>query len=317
MSISASFNPAELSRQLALDPSAANRLSDIARKSPEAGVREVASQFESMLMETLVRAMRVTTEEDGEEDSAGMQTWRGMLDQQMVQAMVASGGIGLGDMLAREIGQLQHLDVAPRDVQRLAKPAGGVPQLDETFTRAALTARTRKALAAAEGGEGATAGSQGAQGYGEGARAFVETVLPHARRAAEKLGVDPMLIVSHAALESGWGKRVIRHADGRDSYNLFGIKATGNWQGDAVATLTTEFVGSSARKQVEPFRAYPSLAAAFDDYAALIAGNPRYRAALGSGNDMGAYARALKDGGYATDPSYAGKLVAVARNAGV
>ncbi|TIC85229.1 flagellar assembly peptidoglycan hydrolase FlgJ [Crenobacter intestini] len=315
MSISASFNPAELSRQLALDPSAASRLSDIARKSPEAGVREVASQFESMLMETLVRAMRVTTEEDGEEDSSSMQTWRGMLDQQMVQAMVASGGIGLGDMLAREIGQLQQLDIAPRDVQRLAKPAGGVPQLDETFTRAALTARTRKSPEGVEGA--AAAGAQAAQGYGDGARDFVEAVLPHARRAAEKLGVDPMLIVSHAALESGWGKRVIRHADGRDSYNLFGIKATGNWQGDAVATLTTEFVGGSARKQVEPFRAYPSLAAAFDDYAALIAGSPRYRAALGSGNDMGAYARALKDGGYATDPAYAGKLVAVARNAGV
>ncbi|MCP9760467.1 flagellar assembly peptidoglycan hydrolase FlgJ [Aquitalea sp. S1-19] len=308
MSVVSSLNPAtDLSRQLALDPSGASRLADIARKSPEEGIRQVAHQFESMLMETMVRSMRAT-DLGGEEDSSDMQTWRGMLDQQMVQAMVGSGGIGMGDMLAREIGKLSQVDMPAREVQRLASPASTLPSaLLQSLERARLAVKTVAEPAAM------SADSQVA--IPREARAFVETLLPHAQKAAAQLGVDAHLIVSHAALESGWGKRAIRHPDGRESYNLFGIKAGGSWQGDSVATLTTEFVGGKAQKQVESFRAYGSLQEAFNDYARLIQSSPRYQGALGSGGDAAAYGKALQQGGYATDPSYAQKLLAVARSA--
>ncbi|WP_420888570.1 glucosaminidase domain-containing protein [Chromobacterium amazonense] len=59
---------------------------------------------------------------------------------------------------------------------------------------------------------------------------------------------------------------------------------------------------------MESFRAYPNYQAAFDDYASLLASNPRYRAALGVGGDAQAFAKALASGGYASDPGYAGKL---------
>jgi flagellar protein FlgJ len=311
MSVVSSLNPAtDLSRQLALDPSGASRLADIARKSPEEGIRQVAHQFESMLMETMVRAMRATELGD-EEDSSDMQTWRGMLDQQMVQAMVGSGGIGMGDMLAREIGKLSQVDVAPRDIERLATPSSTIPApLLQTLDRARLAVKTISYPVAAPG-------APAVNEIPREARAFVETLLPHAQKAAKQLGVDAHLIVSHAALESGWGKRAIRHPDGRESYNLFGIKATGSWQGDSVATLTTEFVGGKAQKQVESFRSYASLEDAFSDYARLIQSSPRYQGALGSGGDAAAYGKALQQGGYATDPAYAQKLLAVARSAKV
>lgn len=148
----------------------------------------------------------------------------------------------------------------------------------------------------------------------DGARAdFVERLLPHAREAASRLGVAPELVVAHAALESGWGRRPLSHADGRDSHNLFGIKAGTGWKGEVVEVLTTEHEAGVDVKRRERFRAYPDPAAAFADYAQLLAGNPRYREALGVGGDATAFARALADGGYATDPQYALKLARVAR----
>ncbi|MCL6262276.1 flagellar assembly peptidoglycan hydrolase FlgJ [Craterilacuibacter sp. RT1T] len=140
---------------------------------------------------------------------------------------------------------------------------------------------------------------------------FANAVLPYARQAASTLGVAPEIIAAHAALESDWGRRPIVREDGSHSFNLFGIKAGEGWQGERTRSVTHEFVDGQMRKSVEPFRAYPDYAAAFNDYARLISSNPRYRAALGVGSDGAAYARALAQGGYATDPDYAAKLSSV------
>ena len=60
------------------------------------------------------------------------------------------------------------------------------------------------------------------------------------------------------------------------------------------------------------FRAYTDVASSFDDYAALLADNPRYRTVSGHGNDTAGFARALQDSGYATDPQYADKISRIA-----
>jgi flagellar protein FlgJ len=52
--------------------------------------------------------------------------------------------------------------------------------------------------------------------------------------------------------------------------------------------------------------------AGVQDYVQLLSGSARYAAALGQGNDVGAFATALQKGGYATDPRYAQKLTMVA-----
>ncbi|RQW27893.1 hypothetical protein EHS17_07480 [Rhodobacteraceae bacterium CH30] len=140
---------------------------------------------------------------------------------------------------------------------------------------------------------------------------FAQTMLPHATPAARQLGVAPEVIVAHAALESGWGQRPIRHPDGSDSHNLFSLKATPSWQGETVSILTTEFIRGRKLKRVERFRAYPSFGAAFADYASLLGGLPRYEAVRGTGTDERAFACALKQGAYATDPAYVDKLIRV------
>jgi flagellar protein FlgJ len=139
-------------------------------------------------------------------------------------------------------------------------------------------------------------------------QAFLESIAPWAREAAGKLGVAPELVSAHAALESGWGQRPLRNADGSSSYNLFGIKAGTSWKGDVAHSATTEYVGGAAIKTSAKFRAYPDQASAFRDYAQMLIDNPRFHGALGAGNDAHAFAAGLAKGGYATDPAYAAKL---------
>lgn len=141
---------------------------------------------------------------------------------------------------------------------------------------------------------------------------FVKQLWPHAQKAARELGVDAKTLIAHAALETGWGKFVPCNPDGSCSFNLFGIKATGRWTGSSTAVNTLEYEGGIAVKKRESFRAYDSPADSFRDYAALIKNSPRYSAAVGAGTDAAAFATALQQGGYATDPLYADKLTSVA-----
>lgn len=150
----------------------------------------------------------------------------------------------------------------------------------------------------------------GAGGY-ETPDAFVQDVWPYARAAGERLGVEPKLLVAQAALETGWGEAVMRRPDGRPSFNFFGIKADSTWEGDRVVKKTLEFRDGVAEQAHEPFRAYGSAAEGFADYAQLIGSSPRYGEARAVSQDPKAYARALQDAGYATDPDYAKKLLAI------
>jgi flagellar protein FlgJ len=139
-------------------------------------------------------------------------------------------------------------------------------------------------------------------------QAFLESIAPWAKEAADKLGVAPELVSAHAALESGWGQRPLKNSDGSSSYNLFGIKAGSGWHGDVAESATTEYVGGAALKTSAKFRSYPDQASAFRDYAQMLLGNPRFKGAVQAGSDAHAFANALAKGGYATDPAYAAKL---------
>jgi flagellar protein FlgJ len=139
-------------------------------------------------------------------------------------------------------------------------------------------------------------------------QAFLQSIAPWAKEAADKLGVAPELVSAHAALESGWGQRPLKNGDGSSTHNLFGIKAGKGWAGDVAESATTEYVGGAALKTSARFRAYPDQASAFRDYAQMLIDNPRFRSALGAGSDAHAFASGLAKGGYATDPAYAAKL---------
>ncbi|CBA15927.1 flagellar assembly peptidoglycan hydrolase FlgJ [Xanthomonas albilineans] len=140
---------------------------------------------------------------------------------------------------------------------------------------------------------------------------FVARIWNHAQKAAHELGVDARALVAQAALETGWGRHGMAHNNSPSSNNMFGIKATG-WNGDRITANTHEYVDGVKQSQTADFRAYASPADSFDDYVRLLKTNPRYQQALKAGTDIRGFAQGLQRAGYATDPSYASKIAAIA-----
>ena len=142
---------------------------------------------------------------------------------------------------------------------------------------------------------------------------FVATMLPMAEQAARRIGVDPRYLVAQAALETGWGKSVMRASDGSSSHNLFGIKASGNWQGDSARAITSEFRDGQFVKETAAFRSYDSYQDSFHDLVSLLQNNSRYQEAVKSADNPEQFVRELQKAGYATDPNYASKISQIAK----
>ncbi|MEA3639797.1 MAG: flagellar assembly peptidoglycan hydrolase FlgJ [Lamprobacter sp.] len=141
-------------------------------------------------------------------------------------------------------------------------------------------------------------------------QAFLQPLLAPAEAASRRTGVPAELILAQAALETGWGRHQIRTADGRNSHNLFGIKAGSQWQGPTAEVTTHEYFNGQRTRIRDQFRVYDSYEAAFIDYGRLISRSPRY-AAVSTAPNAAQAARALQAGGYATDPAYADKLIKI------
>jgi len=271
-----------------LDPRGLANLKLASREnSPEAN-KAVAQQFEAMLLQQVLKSMREATESLGGDDmfsSESTRFYQSLCDQQLAGVMAQRGGLGLAKFIERQLDGSASLRSLSYDLK--GSPAGSQPQ----------------AAAASEGGGGTVTAASSAQD-------FVEQLWPQARAAAASLGVPAHFLVAQAALETGWGKSVLQCADGSSSYNLFNIKAGKGWSGKVVEAATTEYENGQPVTRTERFRAYGSYAEALQDYASLVGQSPRYAAVRGQTEAEG-FARALQQGGYATDPAYADKLTRV------
>jgi flagellar protein FlgJ len=142
---------------------------------------------------------------------------------------------------------------------------------------------------------------------------FVNTMLPMAKEAAARIGVDPRYLVAQAALETGWGKSVMRAQDGSSSHNLFGIKAGDSWTGDSARAITSEFRNGAMVKETAEFRSYASYKDSFHDLVTLLQSNNRYQDVVKSADNPEQFVRELQKAGYATDPNYANKISQIAK----
>lgn len=250
-----------------------------AQRNDPAALREVAGQFEALFIQTMLKSMRDASIEDplfGASEQQKM--FEGMLDQQLALEMSSGKGIGLAEMLVRQMAG--DGEVTRESALQLPKVVRSVARkLEPLWTDA---------------------------------KSFAEAVWPHARRAAQKLNVAPEAVLAQAALETGWGEYVPERRDGRSSLNLFGIKAGNGWTGASAVKPTLEFDAGIARTERAAFRAYKDIAATFDDYAQLLSENPRYANVSNHGDDVEGFAKALQSSGYATDPSYAEKIKSIA-----
>lgn len=142
---------------------------------------------------------------------------------------------------------------------------------------------------------------------------FIATMLPMAEKAAARIGVDPKVLVAQAALETGWGKSIMRADDGSNSHNLFGIKATGNWKGENARAITSEFRDGQMVKETADFRSYDSYEDSFHDLVSLLQNNDRYQGVVKSADNPEQFVKELQKAGYATDPNYASKISSIAK----
>ena len=142
---------------------------------------------------------------------------------------------------------------------------------------------------------------------------FVATMLPMAKEAAARIGVDPVMLVAQAALETGWGKSIMRSQDGGSSHNLFGIKAMGSWKGAEARAITSEFRDGKMVKETANFRSYDSYADSFHDLVSLLQNNNRYKEVVNSADNPEQFVKELQKAGYATDPDYASKISQIAK----
>lgn len=289
------------SSSLALDTQSLAALRAQASQSPDRALKAAAQQFEAVFMNMMLKSMREATSQEGLMDNDQSRMFTGMLDQQLSQSM-SSRGIGLADMMVKQLSR-NGQGITPPSAAGTGLP-GNVPAAPAAAPSASSASSATRTAGAAAVPSAFNASTQ---------QDFVNRMLPHALQASRASGVPAHLMMGQAALESGWGKREIVNADGSNSYNLFGIKATGGWKGKVAEVTTTEYVNGVPHKQVEKFRAYDSYAEAFRDYAAMMGGNPRYAGVMRQGGDALGMAQALQQSGYATDPRYADKLVSVIR----
>jgi flagellar protein FlgJ len=264
-----------------VDTSAADTYTDInglaaLKKDPTSpqAVSAVAEQVEALFLQMMLKSMRDATTSDDTSNEMGM--YQDMFDKQVALTISQHQDLGIGRLLKRQLS---------------GKPSPGAP----------------KTADAAAGGSASGAGGS-ASALAQTPAEFVDKVLPSIRRAASALGVNPMGLLAQAALETGWGQRMPRTADGSASLNIFGVKAGEEWTGARATADSLEFSNGVATPRRSAFRAYGSIEESVNDFAGLLKDSARYRGAVAAGGDAQAYIQSIGKSGYATDPAYANKL---------
>lgn len=306
--------PGDASMKAALDATDLNAVKLAAKQNQPQAIKAAAQQFEALFMNMMMKSMRDAGPKDGMFDSEQSRMYTSMLDQKLSENF-AKRGIGLADALVRQLSNNAGLNTngqnatLPQPLDLSVKPAATTATTGTSATTA--TNAKAKEVKSASLDAPAASSKKHATSLPEYVRAFRDKLTEHAKKASELTGIPANFMLGQAALESGWGKREIKQADGSSSHNLFGVKAGRNWTGKTVDVSTTEYVNGVPQKKVQKFRAYDSYAAAFEDYAKLLSNNPRYKNVVENAQDAHNFARGLQRAGYATDPNYAQKLSSI------
>jgi flagellar protein FlgJ len=257
-------------------------------------LKVIASQLESVFLQLVMKNMQDANDTFKSDMFASDQQdfYKDMLNQQMSLSLSKAGGIGLAEMIVKQL-------------QGGAKPTG-LP-LNKTFEGPQSVTNSPKPVITNETQEKSEAKAHVTSETVD----FVKTVLPFAKQVAKIIGIDPKLLVAQSALETGWGKHMIRDQNQVSANNLFGIKAQGNQP--KVETLTTEYIDNQPVREMAGFKSYASLLESFLDYVSLLQ-TKRYEKALANAEDPKAYLTELQKAGYATDPDYANKVLAIYQN---
>jgi flagellar protein FlgJ len=330
-----SISAFDASNQLALDTNSLSGLKKSAKENSPEAIKGVAKQFEAIFINMMLKSMRDASPQDGVFNTEQNKLYTSMFDQQLSQKLAAGKGIGLADVLVKQLSKAAGIQNDPFKLEDdpISSKALGLHRFDPNasskvaaYTSAAsmygstkpspsFMDKVSKLFGSLEDASEAMVSSVGTA-LKETVSSFTNKMAGYAQQASKTSGLPANFMLGQAALETGWGKKEIKGADGTLSNNLFGIKAGGSWTGKTVSALTTEYINGEKQQRVEKFRAYDSYADSFKDFANLISSNPRYQQVLNNLSSINNYADAMAKAGYATDPDYAKKLASVIKRVG-
>lgn len=261
----------------------------VAKQDSDAALEEVAAQFEAIFIQMMLKSMRDASLSEGIFDSDQSEMYMSMFDQQIALDLSSKGAFGIAALM----------------VQQLANNKISQSNSVSTPISGSLTDTKRSYP------QGKVESVKGKEVVPEftSPQAFIDYMLPKAEQAAIKLGIDSQVLIAQAALETGWGHKIIKRDDGSSTYNLFGIKADQRWSGAEATVGTLEYSDGLMKREMANFRAYDSFQQSFDDYVDFVKQGPRYQRALGHDGSARHYIQALQEEGYATDPAYAEKVI--------
>ncbi|ODS23821.1 flagellar rod assembly protein/muramidase FlgJ [Candidatus Endobugula sertula] len=262
------------------------------------GLRQVAEQFESMFIQMMLKSMRSANDvfaKDNPLNSFESNYYRDMYDNQLSLSL-SGQGIGLADALYRQLKQ-NYLSAGETDSDN--KKTQYIENL-QSFPVKHISGAVSNHIPQRIKDTGLI---NDINSPGD----FIRVMTPYAKKAAKNLGVDYRVLVAQSALETGWGEHIIRDKYGKQSFNLFNIKADKSWQGPAVNVSTIEYVNGIAERENARFRRYSSIEDSFVDYQKFLS-QPRYKKALDVKHNPEMFVKALHQAGYATDPDYSQKI---------
>ncbi len=330
------------------DFSSLQKLKTTAKTDSSAALEKVAQQFEQMFLSMLMKSMRDANESFSSDDvfnSKDVRFYQDMMDSQLTSELSQSKGIGLSDVLVRQLSnqlgvkmdtdndtkKKHNISETQAMLTRAYNDAAGsaaskvIGQIQQGYTEnppsvtpigdtlESLLARNSLLSKSTEQST-ATVIDENLPDSFDSPEEFVSTLLPVVEKMAVQLGVDPQVLLAQSALETGWGKHIIRNSDGSNSYNLFNIKAGSSWDGDRAQVSTLEYKNGVAQKERANFRAYGSYEESIQDYVTFLKNSPRYQQALEQASDPREYLQQLQSAGYATDPRYADKITEIFEN---
>ncbi len=251
--------------------------------SPEA-VDAVATQFESLFVQMMLKTMRDANQSDGMFNSNQMQFYQDMYDKQISIHLAEKRSVGIADLLIRQLGGEKSSEENNSSMKALSAPVYFPEKVDNSNGQKPIKFDSPKE--------------------------FIDELRPLAEKYAKELGVKPEVLIAQAALETGWGKKIIQSSN-TSSHNLFGIKANSSWQGNSARVNTLEHKDGEFYYEKADFRSYSSFEQSFSDYVSFIKENARYQKALDHTDNPQQYLQELQNAGYATDPKYAEKISSI------
>ena len=309
----------------------------------KAALQEAAQQFEAIFMQMLLKSMRKAQDvlaSDSPFNSETSKSYRQMHDQQMAMELSTNGSLGLADLIVRQLGGddnftpssllrndsgltsektvAKNYDLAkPIDFNPLVganQPSGAQGQASSSHQHSQLNPLGLSNTSVPNNRQSvgvniALTGELNEQHFTQ-PKDFVTALTAPAKMVQQQLGVPFEVVIAQAALETGWGQKIIKSEQGQSSHNLFNIKADNRWQGEKITKETLEFEQGTLVKKLAPFRCYDTLKESVKDYINFLSTSERYQPALEKKGDVEHFLHGIQKAGYATDPNYANKIMA-------